>query len=491
MATSANTDCVWHPAGGTGRRATTIRVLPDDVLLEMFCFYQQNRPREWHVLVHVCRGWRQVVFASPIRLDLRIMCTSTTPVRKNLGIWPALPIFVEYESDGNDFHKVSNEDNIVYALEQNDRVCGVTLDYITGSDLEKISTVMQAAFPVLTSLHISSSEDPGIAPALPVEFMEGSAPRLRSIYLSGIPFPALPTLLLNTSDLVNLCLINIPRTGYISPEAMVVGLSALPRLRNFRFGFRSATPRPDRIHPPPVTRTVLPALTEFDFKGASEYVEDLVARIDAPQLVNIYISYLNQLVDFQVPQLAMFIDRSVGPKLNPFMYALVTFHNSLVIFGTHCHPTNSSPDPHHAQTHVNCHGIDWQVSHIAQVVSYFSTTLSNVVHLKLQNGYGFQSEGVDDVEWLPLLHQFPTVRTLHVSNQLAGLVALALEDISLETVAEVLPSLDLICFEGRPASSVEKFIAARQLSGRPVTVTVIETEEEFDESVEYDSDVGE
>ena len=80
-----------------------------------------------------------------------------------------------------------------------------------------------------------------------------------------------------------------------------------------------------------------------------------------------------------------------------------------------------------------------------------------------------------------LLNQFPTVRTLHVSHRLAGLVALALEDIALETVAEVLPSLYLICFEVRPASSIEKFAAARQRSGCPVTV--IDTEGEFYERV--------
>ena len=133
-------------------------MLPDNVLLEIFCFHEEEEYRlwQWIVLVHVCRGWRQVVFASPLRLDLRIICTSTTPVRKYLGIWPAVPIRVEYYSDGTDFNKASNEDNIVYALEQNDRVYDVTLLFVTGSDLEKISTVMQAPFPVLTDLHISS-----------------------------------------------------------------------------------------------------------------------------------------------------------------------------------------------------------------------------------------------------------------------------------------------------------------------------------------------
>ncbi len=46
-------------------------------------------------------------------------------------------------------------------------------------------------------------------------------------------------------------------------------------------------------------------------------------------------------------------------------------------------------------------------------------------------------------------------------------------------VTEVLPSLDLIHLGGQPASSAERFVAARRLSDRPVTV--INTITEFDE----------
>ena len=426
--------------------------------------------------MHVCRGWRQVVYTSPLRLDLRILCTPTTPVRKNLGIWPALPICVYYP-DQQKRNNESNEDNIVTALEQADRVCYVEL-HVTGSELEKISTVMRDPFPVLTSLRIML-EHRGTALPLPVDFLGGCAPRLRSIQLHGIPFPALPTFLLTTSDLVGLYLDKIPRTGYISPEEMVVGLAALPRLRTFHIGFQLATPHPVRRHQPPVTRTVLPSLTYFYFKGASEYLEDLVSRIDAPHLDQIDISYLNQLVDFQVPQLPMFIDRSVSSKGTPLRYARVGFYNHLVTIRKYRHAHNSPPEPHHDSTNIFCHGIDWQVWHIAQVVSHFSATLSKVVHLNLrvEAWDSIQLEGTDDVEWLHLLHRFPTVQTLHVCHRLAGHIALALEHIAWETVAEVLPSLDLIYLAGQPVSSIEKFVAARQLSGRPVTV--IDKEEEF------------
>ena len=257
-------------------------------------------------------------------------------------------------------------------------------------------------------------------------------------------------------------------------------LAALPKIDYCHIGFRLASPRPDRIHPPPATRTVLLALTHFEFRGASEYLEDLVSRIGAPQLNGIYISCLNQLVDFRVAQLPMFINHAGGPKLNPFRYARVTFYSDPVTFRTYLHATDSPPDPCYIITYVLCEWIDWQFSHIARVISNFSATLSNVVHLKLEVHLAEdrQLEGTVDIERLCLLHQFPTVQTLHVSHELEGHVALALEDIDSEGVAQALPSLDLIYLSDQQTSSIEKFITAREPSGR--SVTVVETPTEFE-----------
>jgi len=88
-----------HGQESSYRQATTISMLPDNVLLGIFDFYRNHHDytrRAVCLLVHVCRRWRQIVFASPHRLDLRIVCKSRTPVRKNLGIWPALPILIDY-----------------------------------------------------------------------------------------------------------------------------------------------------------------------------------------------------------------------------------------------------------------------------------------------------------------------------------------------------------------------------------------------------------
>ena len=262
---------------------------------------------------------------------------------------------------------------------------------------------------------------------------------------------------------------------------MVAGPAALPRLKTFIIEFRSASPRPDRIVPHPITRTVIPALILFHFKGTSEYLEDLISRIDGPQLNWIDIHYLNQLVEFQVAQLHKFIDRSLGPKLTLFRHAYVNFYGDRVTFNTSRHANYLLPDPSSPATiTILCEGTDWQVSHIAQVISHFSLTLFSVVHLKL-NTEDYQSSSTS-AEWVYLLRSSCTVRTLHVPWILAGQFSLALTAIPDEMVAEVLTSFDLIYLGVKPVRIVEKFIASLRLSDRPVIV--LDTLKEFEERLE-------
>ena len=468
-------------------------MLPDNILLEIFDFYRTDHGYayrgkisvwRWHLLVHVCRRWRQVIFESPQRLELQIFCTNKTPVRKNLGVWPAFPIDIRYGYPGRS--RPRGESNVIAALRHPDRVRSVTFD-LSGARLGKIVSVMHGPFPVLTHLDISSRN--GYAPVLPAGFlgMPGSTPRLRTVNFYGVSFPALPKLLLTASDLVELSLRQIPPSGYIAPEAMASSLAALPRLEIFCIMFTFATPRPNRIRPPvPITRTVLPALTSFGFRGTSEYLEHLVAHFDAPQLDCIRINYLNQLVDFQVAQLFKFIDRSAGSELALFRHADVQFFSSEVALW-HSNGGYLARKSGSARISISCKEIDWQVSHMAQVLSHFSVTLSAVVHLNLVHLYpetldfhNFQLRGMDHVEWQHLLRQFSTVRTLRVDSKLAPHVAIALEDITMEMAAEVLPSLDLIHlgarFRSQPALSIKKFVDVCRLSGRPVTVIGTRTE---------------
>ena len=59
---------------------------------------------------------------------------------------------------------------------------------------------------------------------------------------------------------------------------MVTALSMLTSLTYFRLQFQSPQSRPYRAsrRPPPPTCSVLPVLTVLNFKGVSDYLDDLV-----------------------------------------------------------------------------------------------------------------------------------------------------------------------------------------------------------------------
>jgi hypothetical protein len=303
-----------------------IDILPDDTLLEIFDFCVRSQwnvgkraVEKWQPLVHVCRRWRILVLESPRRLNLQLYCTPKTPARDTLHVWPALPLIVV------GYMAVPGTENVIASLGQSNRVCDVILEFLAGWQLEQVLAAMQVPFPELAYLHLSSNGE--TAPVIPDSFLDGSAPRLRNFYLTGIPFPGLPKVLLSATHLVVLRLSNIPHSGYISPEAIVALLSALSSFETLCLKFRSPQSRPDwesRSLPPP-KRRILPALEIFYFKGVTEYLEELVTGIDTPQLQRMDLTFFNQ-IDFDCPRLAQFINRT--PTLRAYDEARVQFFDS-------------------------------------------------------------------------------------------------------------------------------------------------------------------
>ncbi len=467
---------------GTGKshiHSLTINSLPDEILLEIFDFCRTdsssgwilNRPvLEWHRLAHVCRRWRQIIFSSPCRLDLQLICTYRTPVRKNLRRWPAFPINIDYSPSGNlDSKSLAPYDksNVIAALGHPDRVRRVRLT-VTKLQLKKIATVMQRPFPALTHLWLSSKDSN--VPVLTDSFLGGSAPCLEEICISGIPFPALPTLLSSTSDLVVLRLYDIPYNGGIPPETIVARLAALTRLETLFIEFRGWHLR-IQSSPAPPTRSVFRALTTFGFRGASEYLDGLVAQIDTPRLDDLrifYIGPLNAQVT-QFAQLAQFISRTADLKPARFNEARVEFRGNIVYIvldgeqGGRC--------PSHLTVQMSCIGLDRQVSQVARVLSRSSVVLSDVGRLSICERVRLPlwRDGMV-IEWLELLRPFAAVETLRVSWWSGWLMAGALERATGEMVAGVLPALHSLYLEDLPVKSFERFIAMRRRSGRTITV---------------------
>ena len=104
--------------------------------------------------------------------------------------------------------------------------------------------------------------------------------------------------------------------------------------------------------------------------------------------------------------------------------------------------------------------------------------ISNVEDLAIESDMLPDGKDVmDDTEWLELLRLFTAVKTLHVSEKLAGYVARGLEGVAETTVNEIMPALRSLCLEGTPLTYVERFVAVRQLSG--LSVTVLDAPVEF------------
>ena len=325
----------------------TVNSLPDSIFVEIFAFYLFSIPsdywypsthtKEWQGLVRVCKRWKQIIYASPRYLDLHLHCSIETPFRNNHSRWPEFPLTLEYAiyQDENDFVDV---DDLIAALEQPDRVHFIDLR-IGSSDsrVDEVLAKMKVPFPALRDLDLTGPDqyDKHDGTVLPRGFLGRSAPCLQYLHFEAVNallFQELHNLLLSACNLISLQLEDIPKTCYISPEAMVRGLAGLTKLRTLSINFRFPEEAPDsnegfghrrRPGSEPPMRTVLPALTEFEFRGESAYLEDIAAQFDMPSIEDIYIEYF--LPRVEVCQLSRFIGRNADLDLAQFRRAEVYF----------------------------------------------------------------------------------------------------------------------------------------------------------------------
>ena len=305
-----------------GQFSSAINMLLDEVLLEIFaCHVEESEKRDaWRTLACVCRRWRSIAFGSPRRLNLRIFYTNITTwkkisMRKNLDFWPPFPILLTAECS---FYGELGKDNVFATLEHHNRVSHIKI-WNASSILEKILSLMQKPFPMLTDLELRNSGRKKMLAVVPDSFLDGSATQLRNLRLERIPFPGLPNLLLSATHLVHIELYHIPDSGYFAPEALVTCLPTLTRLQSLLLWFDLPRPRPEleRRRTSSSTRALrlLPSLTRFVFRGDSEYLEDIVDSLDAPQLSCLRIKLFHQLI-FDTPRLAQFISRIPKVKIS-------------------------------------------------------------------------------------------------------------------------------------------------------------------------------
>ena len=419
------------------------------------------RTWKWHRLAHVCRTWRHILFATSRHLHLEHVCTHRTQLKKILGYLQAFPIVVSFDYFGD-----GNEDNLIAALQYRDRVQVVEI-MVSPSVFEVLSTVMQEPLPALTHLRLESYQYPFVAlPIMPGTFLRGSAPRLQTIYISGISLPAAPTLLSSTRDLVDVDLHNIPPSGFILPEAMVASLAALSKLESLAFGFERGMSYHDRTRLPSITRTVIPALTKFSFDGLFEYFEDFVALIDAPQLNYLHIRYLDEdaRIDYQIPQLCKFIVRSEKLNFSRFRHAHLTAEPFIA--------TVELLDGGRSSFRLSI-----LENAIGQAINQLSALLTDVNRLFIDSTGEIQTMGIY-IRWLEVFRPFTAVKALSIDDELSSNIIPALKSVTSERATEVLPVLNLLRIKGgfELMKSMKTFVAARQNVCLPVTIVSGDTE---------------
>ena len=259
---------------------------------------------------------------------------------------------------------------------------------------------------------------------------------------------------------------------------MAASLSALTSLELLRLQFQYSRPRPAldirRLPPPPLIRSILSSLTDIRFKGASEYLEEIWARIDAPRLYLLHITFFNQIV-FDTPQLLQSISRRTTQRAPE--KAHIAFSSEAIIVKL---PSQTSDYDVLLSVKILCTASEWQLSSLAQVCTSSLPSLSTLGDLYIFEDRENPPCWQDDVEntlWLELLHPFAAVKNLYLcTKKTVPRIAPALQELVGARTTEVLPILENIFSEGLQPSGplqegIEKFFAARQLTSHPVAVS--------------------
>ena len=190
-----------------------------------------------------------------------------------------------------------------------------------------------------------------------------------------------------------------------------------------------------------------------------------MARIDAPQLINLTITLFNDIA-FDAPQFTEFITRTPGLK---------PVKNAHVVFGNHACMVNSSSPTFRYEVRISCRELDWQVSSLEQLCALHLSSPSVLEDLYIYEFLPMQ-DNIENTLWIELLNRFTTVKNLYISKKLASYIVAALQEFVEGRTIEVLPTLQNIFLEevepgGRVQEDIGRIVAARQLSGHNITVS--------------------
>ncbi|KAH9990650.1 hypothetical protein BJV74DRAFT_421498 [Russula compacta] len=484
------TDSTEHYGGDPeGPSKLTIDDIPDEVLLEIFDSYRQffikarpnvwNRRLKWFKLIHVCKRWRRIVFASSTRLNLHLVVTTNNPGHMKTIFSPhipSLPIAVDYRlrklfahyprSNAKDLRRV------LAALKRRDRVRRIAFSG-TGPDFDNFFKATKHPFPALSSLDLRNQFTRKPELKLPATFLKGSAPHLRYLTLHFFSFASMSQLLSSATALIELHLgINISY-GLLPTASLLAHLQSMRSLRRLELRTEGVPSSINGPMPPTKSGDIvrLSKLTCFRYQGHSLFLDALVAGFAAPYLLDVHI-VLGDNTEFLILHFTRFIDNV--EKL---------CHSAQVIFERDYFRisllTDSEP--------VDCVTPPFRFcsarfpGSMMQMSAALSGKLATVEELLIVFTTRSYPAWHDAIPWRSFLQQFRSVKILRVEHtDIVDITHTLLPDDD-ESTVDFLPMLEEIeirtyCAESPPvseqaATASHRFIVARQEAGRPVKVS--------------------
>ena len=396
-----------------------------------------------------------------------------TPVADMLAHSPPFPLVIDF------FQRditVEDEEGIVLALEQRDRIRRIRLE-IPLQNLQKLIPSIDEEYPILEYLTMAplfsdKSASLKIPPTL-------RAPHLRHLGLFGFALPRVSQLLTTAVDLVTLCLAMADPSTYFQPTILLQWIASMPQLTTlvvlFYFPVPNLNVERDLLRMPFTGHIVLPNLRHFWFRGASAYVEAVVRRITAPRLQKLQMLFFEQLT-FSIPHLVQFINSTENLRFSEAKLKFSDEHVDVEVY-----PREEAETEMYAfHIRVHCWHLDWQVSSVAQIFHALSQRFSAVEHLTLEHEIHSQSfeehNDVDRTEWHKLFKPFINVRTLFIDDGLVKELVRCLQSEDGEDPSELLlPELQEVIYSGSGDTddAFTSFINVRQSSGHPVTLVLV------------------
>ena len=386
---------------------------------------------------------------------------------------PPLPLIVHYPMEGRDI-TTDDEQGIILALKQRDRVLRVRLTTQDTSLLEKFIAVMDEEFPILEYLIITvPAEDNGPILIFPETL---HAPHLRLLWLRGFALPMGSRLLTTAVSLVTLYLVMVHPSTYFYPNTLVQWISLMPQLETlilyFTFSIPNRGVERQLTHTPIIASVTLPSLRHFVFHGVSTYLEALLHRIATPRLQKLRVEFFSQLTFF-VPRLVQLMSTEDGIRSDS---AKLFFVDRKIEVAIYPHGHIGDIEEYAFVIAVFCWHLDWQVSSMVHISNSLNQVFSAVENLDLVHSVHSRSaeehNEVDRTEWRRLLRPFSNVKTLSIAEALVKDISRCLQSEDGELPLEVLPELQELTYSGSGDTNdaFTSFVDARRNAGRPVTL---------------------